>query len=498
MMRWERESPVSYFIFREIFNKEFNLHFHPPITDSCKKCDLFNVQIKTVHGARKQQLEFEQELHQRKAQSARDGLRSDTALAKRGEASVICFDLMKTLPTPVLTAGIVYYKRQLWTYCFNIHDMGTDNSFMFVWDETVASREVGSCLLYYIKHFVTSKSLIMYSDQCGGQNRNIKLSVLCNYITASPDLTVEKIDHKFLVSGHSYLPCDQDFGLIEKEKNFILVFIPKEWHLVIKKARKKNPFKVIEMTKSDFISTKVLESNITNRKISETKTKVEWLKIQWLRFIKESPYSIQYKYSNREEIHFDVIDISKRKSTLNENQLPLLYPTGNIINEKKRKILSYWKLFHPYTTIFIQILGHQLKHLVEIYLGQPMKTRISYKNPQLASTLVDENFKDLKEFSDLDDGKLKLLMRKGVFFYDYLDKIERLDETELPDIEHFYNKLNDTNIDETDYAHAQLIWQTFNIQTLDEYSDLYRFGNFTRSDTIIIRQKRINSESKVV
>ncbi|KAJ8971980.1 hypothetical protein NQ317_010076 [Molorchus minor] len=78
---------------------------------------------------------------------------------------------------------------------------------------------------------------------------------------------------------------------------------------------------------------------------------------------------------------------------------------------------------------------------------------------QLASTLVDENFKDLKqEFSDLDDGKLKLLMRKG---------------TKLPDIEHFYNKLNDTNIDETDYAHAQLIWQTFNIQTLGEYSDLY-------------------------
>ncbi|KAJ8974519.1 hypothetical protein NQ317_000322 [Molorchus minor] len=93
---------------------------------------------------------------------------------------------------------------------------------------------------------------------------------------------------------------------------------------------------------------------------------------------------------------------------------------------------------------------------------------------QLASTLVDENFKDLKqEFSDLDDGKLKLLKRKGVFFYDYLDKIERLDETKLPDIEHFYNKLNDTNIDETDYAHAQLIWQTFNIQTLGEYSDLY-------------------------
>lgn len=344
--------PVSYFIFREIFNKEFNLHFHPPITDSCKKCDLFNVQIKVADETRKQQVEFEKELHQRKAQSARDGLRNDTVLAKRGEATVICFDLMKTLPTPVLTAGIVYYKRQLWTYCFNIHDMGTDNSFMFVWNETVASRgpqEVGSCLLYYIKNFVTSTSLILYSDQCGGQNRNIKLSLLCNYITASPDFKVEKIDHKFLVSGHSYLPCDQDFGLIEKQKKFHpRIFIPEEWQTVIRNARKKNPFTVIEMKKSDFISTKILERNITNRKTSEAKTKVEWLKIQWLRFRKESPYTIQYKYSNSEDSYFDTIDISKRKQTSQDNQLPLLYPTGNIINDKKKQnLLELMALIPP-------------------------------------------------------------------------------------------------------------------------------------------------------
>ncbi|KAJ8977854.1 hypothetical protein NQ317_018691 [Molorchus minor] len=119
-------------------------------------------------------------------------------------------------------------------------------------------------------------------------------------------------------------------------------------------------------------------------------------------------------------------------------------------------------------------LGGYDAHFIIKELAQRILQFMGCSLDQLASTLVDENFKDLKqEFSDLDDGKLKLLMRKGVFFYDYLDKIERLDETKLPDIEHFYNKLNDTNIDETDYAHAQLIWRTFNIQTLGEYSDLY-------------------------
>lgn len=39
-------NPVSYYIFQEVFNKQFNLHFHAPISDSCKKCDMFNTRLK--------------------------------------------------------------------------------------------------------------------------------------------------------------------------------------------------------------------------------------------------------------------------------------------------------------------------------------------------------------------------------------------------------------------------------------------------------------------
>jgi hypothetical protein len=37
----------------------------------------------------------------------------------------ICFDLQKTLPTPVLTCSKVYYLRQLWTYNFCIYDLAS-------------------------------------------------------------------------------------------------------------------------------------------------------------------------------------------------------------------------------------------------------------------------------------------------------------------------------------------------------------------------------------
>lgn len=354
----EVANPVSNFVFRKIFNEEFNLSFHPPISDSCRKCDAYAIKIKAAETeADKRNLEQELELHQRKASSARTGLQRDTELAKNNpEVTVITFDLMKTLPTPLLSTGVCYYKRQLWTYCFGIHNMANDDVYTFVWDESVASRgpqEIGSCILNFIKNFVTTEHLIMYSDQCGGQNRNIKLSLLCQFIVSSPDYIVKKIDHKFLVSGHSYLPCDQDFGLVEKKKKlFPNIFIPEDWNNVILAARHKNPFKIIRMDKNNFFSTKKLESNITNRKIDVDKSKVQWLKIQWLRFSLETPFKIFYKYSNTDLTNFSELNVEKRNTTLIDN-LDFLFPNGNCINVLKKKdlltLLDYVPpIYHAY------------------------------------------------------------------------------------------------------------------------------------------------------
>jgi len=82
----------------------------------------------------------------------------------------------------------------------------------------------------------------LYSDQCGGQNRNIELALICNFIVCFDHLSPTQINHTFLVSGHSYLPCDRDFGVIEKQKKYHPeIYIPNDWITVILKARKKIP-----------------------------------------------------------------------------------------------------------------------------------------------------------------------------------------------------------------------------------------------------------------
>ncbi|CAG9817124.1 unnamed protein product [Phaedon cochleariae] len=53
------------------------------------------------------------------------------------------------------------------------------------------------------------------------------------------------------------------------------------------------------------------------------------------------------------------------------------------------------------------------------------------------------------------------------------DEQKILDESELPSIQNFYNKLNDTNISDDDYAHARKVWESFELKSLGEYSDLY-------------------------
>lgn len=116
------------------------------------------------------------------------------------KVTVIAFDLMKTLATPSLSVEVAYYKRQLSTYNLGIHNLTTNDAYMYVRNESMASRGPQE----------------MYSDQCGGQNRNIKIALICNFVVGSNDYLPTEIHHKFLVSGHSYLACDRDFGVIEK------------------------------------------------------------------------------------------------------------------------------------------------------------------------------------------------------------------------------------------------------------------------------------------
>lgn len=158
MCQEQNKIPVKESYYRNIFNGEFNMRFHHPHSDTCNICDKLNNTIKNMpldaaagssSGTGNSRLELE--LHQRRAQNAVEAKNIDAANSKTvNDTVVICFDLQKTLPTPLLTTNKVYYLRQLWTYNLCIHDLTNGKPHMYVWNESVASRgskEIGSCLL---------------------------------------------------------------------------------------------------------------------------------------------------------------------------------------------------------------------------------------------------------------------------------------------------------------------------------------------------------------
>ena len=77
-----------------------------------------------------------------------------------------------------------------------------------------------------------------------------------------------------------------------------------------------------------------------------------------------------------------------------------------------------------------------------------------------------KRFCNTYQLSDNDTNKFKLLLRKPLYPYQYM-------ETELPSRDKFYSKLDLEDISDNDYAHAINVWNTFNITNLDEYHDLY-------------------------
>ena len=68
--------------------------------------------------------------------------------------------------------------------------------------------------------------------------------------------------------------------------------------------------------------------------------------------------------------------------------------------------------------------------------------------------------------------KLDLMVRKGVYPYDYMDSFDKFNK-KLPMKKEFYSILNNEHISDEDYEHAQDVWNTFSLKNMGEYHDLY-------------------------
>ena len=103
-----------------------------------------------------------------------------------------------------------------------------------------------------------------------------------------------------------------------------------------------------------------------------------------------------------------------------------------------------------------------------------------YYEKDLNKELI-KRFASMCEFCNGNLNKFILLLRKGVYPYEYMDTWERFDEISLPNKESFYSNLNMENIDDIDYRHGNNVFKIFKFKNLGEYYDLY-----VQSDTLLL------------
>ena len=92
-----------------------------------------------------------------------------------------------------------------------------------------------------------------------------------------------------------------------------------------------------------------------------------------------------------------------------------------------------------------------------------------------------KRFASTYEFCNNDLNKFVLLLRKGVYPYEYMDTWERFSEISLPSKEDFYSNLNMEDISDIDYRHANNVFKGFKLENLGNCHDLY-----VQSDTFLL------------
>lgn len=311
--------------YRDIFKSHFNLRFGVPRSDTCKYCDKIYLALTEADEKDLNRIERELETHHETADKAYASLKEDSEISKVNDnVVVLCVDLQQVLYTPMLTHSDVFYQRQYSNYNFAIHNQAK-NASMFLWHERIANRgsiEIASCIMKYIKENFEillpgqSRKLILWSDRCVGQNNNWNMIGLCAYLVHLNYFT--EVNQKFLTSGHSFLPCDRDFALIERQKKKNTCYIPQHLIEMIKNSNILNSFEIVEMQQSDFFDFNQVQKSINK----DPKLKIT--EARWIQLTADDPNIIRVRKDHNillPWVSFSLIGSKKRGNKTSSNRL---------------------------------------------------------------------------------------------------------------------------------------------------------------------------------
>lgn len=123
--------------------------------------------------------------------------------------SVWTMDLQAVLLCPKTMTSSMYYKTKLQVHNFTLYNLDSKEGFCYIWNETEADlkSEVFAYLQYYRFETIILKNtnlqeLVIWSDGCGYQNRNVNVANIYSALARKYGITIVQ---KFLVAGHTQM-----------------------------------------------------------------------------------------------------------------------------------------------------------------------------------------------------------------------------------------------------------------------------------------------------
>lgn len=121
--------------------------------------------------------------------------------------------------------------------------------------------------------FDSVKTVTVFVDNnCGGQNKSSITTIIVNALHQVHLNKFLRVEFVFLVSGHSYMPRDWSFDVVEKAvRLYVNIYTYDDYVSIIEKSQENKPFCVNCMEHSDFYDLKKMLSVVTLRKVGEAK-----------------------------------------------------------------------------------------------------------------------------------------------------------------------------------------------------------------------------------
>lgn len=258
------EFGANYSFYKKVFNDQFSLKFGRPQVDTCCTCEEFAVKIKSkfLNDSAKRVAAAEKVVHLRRANKFYEKIKEVTELVRSdtsGKIGAVCIDYMQNLDLPRIPVQETFYLRQLTVNVFCIHNLKDNQATFLVYHEGVGGKgpnEVCTFLYEYLKKNMNGvESLHIFSDGCGGQNRNHTMIRMLSSLTSTK--MFKDIKQYFPVRGHSFLPCDRDFAVLKRKlRRCDRIYTVKEVADILLSASTSNKFKVILPSTKDIVDFK--------------------------------------------------------------------------------------------------------------------------------------------------------------------------------------------------------------------------------------------------